>query len=110
MNDGREGQETLDPGLRPSTSLGTVSLSTLLGAVSLSNGLSNGRGEGSSQAETQPRHSWKAGIQDSQGDLPPVAGLPLKSRPALAEKSEMRCDLFSDLIHRLTGGSKGIGF
>jgi len=152
MNDGRESQETLDPCFRPSTSLRTVSPSTLLGAVSLSNGLSNGRGDGSSQAETRQRHSceilmprpwgrgtreWikmacvrhrkpsrgdrpvaptteaadsagsrsftgfskEAGIQDSQGDLPPLAGLPPKSRPALVEKSEIRCNLFNDLIN-----------
>jgi len=44
--------------------------------------------------------SKEAGIQDSQGDLPPLAGLPPKSRPALVEKSEIRCNLFSDLINK----------
>jgi len=49
----------------------------------------------------------KAGIQDSQGDLPPLAGLPPKCRPALVEKSVMRCNLFSDPIKKIGQILKG---
>jgi len=52
----------------------------------------------------------KAGIQDSQGDLPPLAGLPLKCRLTLVEKSEMLCNLFSDPINTISNPPPGLEY